>query len=257
MEVIFIGYSYDTLTSVEMHQHTYWEIVLFLKGTGMHTIGKRKIRFSPKMIILQPPNIEHGTVADTKYQDIYIAIKDFVPPIIDKIPIYTDDEENRFMTLVDLMHSAFHKRESNYEQLVQAFMQAIYQMLIGWSIQKPKNNFVDQAKNELILNFSNPRYKTTALLENSHYSSDHFRRRFKKEAGTTPTSYLINLRIEHAKQLLGHRETTGLPIKDIALTCGFSNPYYFSRLFKERTGLSPSDFRDSFKFRVNLKNDVK
>lgn len=243
MRVEFIGYCYEPLTSVEMHKHPYWEIVLFLKGTGTHTIGNKSYRFAPKMIIIQPPNIEHGTIADDKYEDMYIAIDDFVSPVIEEIPVFNDDEENRFRTLADLMHSAFHRREYNYDQIVQAMMQAMYQMIIGWVKQKPKNNFVDLAVNELILNFSNPRYIASELSKKTNYTSDHFRRLFKKETGKTPTAYLIDLRIENAKKLLIQKEKMSYSIKDIALLCGFNDSYYFSRLFKERTGFSPSAFQ--------------
>ena len=40
MEVMLIGYSYANLRSVALHKHTYWEIVIFLEGTGLHTVGQ-------------------------------------------------------------------------------------------------------------------------------------------------------------------------------------------------------------------------
>lgn len=242
MKLEYVGYCYAPLTSVAMHKHPYWEIVVFLKGTGIHTIGYKSFRFRPNMIILQPPEIEHGTVADDKYEDMYIAIKDFVPPVTGEVPIFMDDEENRFRILADIMHSAFHKRGHNYEQIVQSILQTLYQIIVGWSGQEPKSSFVDLAINEMIVNFSNPKYSASHLSKSTNYTSDHFRRLFKHETGKTPTAYLIDLRMEHAKKLLKQKDKISFSIKDIALLCGFSDPYYFSRLFKEKTGISPTEY---------------
>jgi len=63
---------------------------------------------------------------------------------------------------------------------------------------------------------------------------------FKKETGYTPNEYLIQKRVDHAKRLLIGAEETDWRVKDIAAMCGFKGPYYFSRIFKKRTGSAPS-----------------
>ena len=93
MKVEFIGYSYAYLKSVAMHQHPYWEIVIFLEGSGIHTIGDKTYNFTENTIICQPPNVQHGTVAYDKYRDMYIVVKDFIPPFKDESPAFIDDEE--------------------------------------------------------------------------------------------------------------------------------------------------------------------
>lgn len=128
-------------------------------------------------------------------------------------------------------------------QTAQAIFLSMYQMLIGWSKQEPTiNRSVHHALSEMISNYSNPKFSVATLLENSHYTADHFRRMFKKETGKTPTAYLLDLRIHHAKKLLQQKNDTGYLIKDIAMLSGFRDPYYFSRLFKERVGVSPASF---------------
>ncbi len=63
---------------------------------------------------------------------------------------------------------------------------------------------------------------------------------FKKYVNSTPNDYLIDRRCTFAKQLLS---TGAMSIADIAYTCGFENPYYFSRTFKKKTGLTPSEYK--------------
>jgi ribose transport system ATP-binding protein len=71
-------------------------------------------------------------------------------------------------------------------------------------------------------------------------SYDNFRRKFKLQVGLSPNQYFIKLKVERAKELLLF---TDFEIKDIAEKLGFSDPYYFSRVFKEWEGQSPLRFR--------------
>lgn len=66
-------------------------------------------------------------------------------------------------------------------------------------------------------------------------------REFKKYKGLTPIEYLTHLRIEKAKQLL--TDSSNLMFKDIATMVGYQNQYYFSKVFKMITGLSPTEFK--------------
>ena len=63
---------------------------------------------------------------------------------------------------------------------------------------------------------------------------------FKAAYNTTPYAYLIDVRIELAKNLL---KTTKTPIKEIAEYFHFSSEYHFSGSFKQRVGVSPRAFR--------------
>ena len=67
-----------------------------------------------------------------------------------------------------------------------------------------------------------------------------FIRNFKEYTGTTPTQYLLSLRISNAQSLL---ESTSCNVTEIAEIVGYNNPLYFSRLFKKQNGVSPSLFR--------------
>jgi len=63
---------------------------------------------------------------------------------------------------------------------------------------------------------------------------------FRDYTGLTPYQYFLQLRIHRAKELL---RNLSLSIKEIASRMNFDNQYYFSRLFKKKTGLSPSEWR--------------
>ncbi len=67
-----------------------------------------------------------------------------------------------------------------------------------------------------------------------------FRKRFKEYTGFSPSQYYLNLRLQHAKELLS---MSTLSVKEIAYRLQFQSPDYFSTLFKKKTGLKPSEFR--------------
>ena len=83
-----------------------------------------------------------------------------------------------------------------------------------------------------------------SCLSNASNTADMSRRRFndlfKQTYGITPNKYLVSKKVELAKNLL---KIAYLSITDIASMSGYENIYYFSRVFKESTGMSPTEYR--------------
>jgi transcriptional regulator GlxA family with amidase domain len=71
-------------------------------------------------------------------------------------------------------------------------------------------------------------------------SRSHFARAFKATTGMTPMQWLLNQRVERAKNLLLN---STLPIDEIAHTCGFSDQSHFSRAFLRAIGDTPGAWR--------------
>ena len=78
------------------------------------------------------------------------------------------------------------------------------------------------------------------MIRSFDVSRTHFFRVFKEQTGQSPYKYHLQLTIRRASEML--RDST-MSVKSIALALGFSNPYHFSKLFKLKTGSSPSDYR--------------
>ena len=75
----------------------------------------------------------------------------------------------------------------------------------------------------------------------------YFRRMFKKYTGISPIQYHLQLRLKKAENMLSN---TSKPIKEIAFELGFQSIYYFSRLFKQKNGMNPTEMR-----KLNGKHD--
>ena len=72
------------------------------------------------------------------------------------------------------------------------------------------------------------------------YSPSHFSLLFRQQTGESPLAWFNRLKIERACQLL---QTTDMRVNQICHKVGIDDSYYFSRLFKQLTGLSPKQYR--------------
>ena len=71
-------------------------------------------------------------------------------------------------------------------------------------------------------------------------NTSYFSKLFHEQMGCTFSNYLINVRVEKAKMMLTQ---TNMKLYDIAEAVGYTNVQYFSTIFKEKEGLTPSAFR--------------
>lgn len=82
--------------------------------------------------------------------------------------------------------------------------------------------------------------KLADIARAAHMSPYHFSRLFKQSTGLTPHRYVIERRVQRAKELLC---SSTLPIAEIALLCGFANQSHLNRHFKRMLGVSPKALR--------------
>lgn len=80
-----------------------------------------------------------------------------------------------------------------------------------------------------------------AMAELLNVNASYLSTLFKREVGIPLTDYVNRQRVEQAKKLL---VATDFPIKSIAEKCGIPDVYYFSRMFKKRTGCTPRAYRE-------------
>jgi AraC-like DNA-binding protein len=129
----------------------------------------------------------------------------------------------------------------NSQAVIHSLSDALYQMMISWSLTGTRNPAVERFQKTLLDNLSNDEFDLTAEVESSGYSQSYFRKLFKRSTGHSPLGYLNRMRIEYAKHQIQQYFGARL-MKDIALNSGFSDPYYFSRVFHQFEGVSPTEY---------------
>ncbi|KPU26683.1 hypothetical protein TR13x_08885 [Caloranaerobacter sp. TR13] len=109
-------------------------------------------------------------------------------------------------------------------------------------ISNQSDEIVERAKEYIYKNY-NRDIKLEDVAEKVSVSPYYFSKLFKKEMGKNFIDFLTELRIEEAKKKLD----TGMSIKAVARYIGYSDPNYFSRVFKKVTGMSPKNYKKNLK----------
>ena len=92
-------------------------------------------------------------------------------------------------------------------------------------------------------NLSNPDLSNESIAKSAGVSEIYFRKLFKRQFGLTPHAYMQQIRINKAKAMLENGSTD---IEGICSDCGYNNIYYFFKVFKEKTGYTPTDYRKKY-----------
>lgn len=131
----------------------------------------------------------------------------------------------------------------NYEQLRKWFIDKVTQACknITSKREEQTSGLICKAKT-----FIEENYRKDISLDDVSRSVDispyYFSKLFKEESGENFIEYLTNIRIEKAKNLLIHSD---MNIKNICIDTGYSDPNYFSRIFKKQVGITPTEYRES------------
>ena len=71
-------------------------------------------------------------------------------------------------------------------------------------------------------------------------SSSYFTQMFRRSTGQAPHQFVLNARVEHAKDLL---KAPGVRVIDVAIGCGFQTSQHFARVFRSVCAVSPTEYR--------------
>ncbi len=102
---------------------------------------------------------------------------------------------------------------------------------------------IDYIKNNKFFNFS-----VEDLANELHISRTYLFELFKRHLNTSPQEFIISSKIMNARELLME---TDMPITDIAYSCGYQNPFAFSRAFKKEMNCTPRDYRKKYRHSEN------
>lgn len=135
---------------------------------------------------------------------------------------------------------AVHLYEEHLALLLQELFLLIYR-------NRHENNVETSIQKEIVeaARFFSDNYNKEINVSNyardHFFSSNYFTKNFKQYTGLTPTQYITSIRINNAQSMLSNFD---YPINEIVQIVGYSDPLYFSRIFKKHVGYSPKEYRD-------------
>jgi len=162
----------------------------------------------------------------------------------------TLENKHEFMLLLRNSADEFYKKHENYKQLVSCRIHELFiKVCREFAAANAANNRTRYSrasiKAQSILSYINREYhkkisaRDIETLFESNY--DYLNRIFHKITGYTIFSYLSILRINKAKEIIG---TTHMKFSEVSYLVGIDDPYYFSKLFKKVTGMTPTQYRE-------------
>lgn len=104
----------------------------------------------------------------------------------------------------------------------------------------PDNLFVAHVDQLITRNIAKSEFTACTIAEVMHLSRPQLDRRMKQLTQKTAMAYLLDRRMTYARELL---LTTKMPIAEVAVACGFEDTSYFTRVFKQHYGSTPSAMR--------------
>lgn len=244
MSLLFIGKAVSVLRFCPTHVHDVWEIVLNLEGSGVNTVGGVDYAFSKGNILCIPPNTEHMKRSEEGFLDIFMTCSYFpLANVAQNQPLtFEDDASESVGSIISLMYNLYHKKENNYQLVVNSLYEAAMQLIVGKKKSRIADEVIEHIKDCLVSSYSDPEINIDRVLSQSKYCQDYIRRRFKQVEGITPGEYLTALRISSAKKLLEQNALLHLPMGEIGLMCGYYDVHYFSRVFRQKTGKTPREY---------------
>jgi AraC-like DNA-binding protein len=136
-----------------------------------------------------------------------------------------------FETLKDLF-----LHDKNHLKIYSAFYELLYKVS---SANLRKKHPLASVIKYIAENIQSPELSNTCLAKQIGISEVYLRKLFSAHYNITPKQYVLDVRIRKAKQML---RDTPFTIATIAEACGFSSVYHFCRAFKQRTGLTPTEY---------------
>ena len=106
-----------------------------------------------------------------------------------------------------------------------------------------EEDFIDRARSTTKKNLDNPDFNVVQLANELNYSTRQLARILKKSTGLTPVEFILELRLLHAYQIVQDRKFSTL--SEVQYEVGIESASYFSKKFKERFGLNPSQLAKS------------
>ena len=107
-------------------------------------------------------------------------------------------------------------------------------------VGKGARGYLEKSRKKIDWAYSDYSLSVSALAKEAGVSEVYYRKLFKALYHTSPSEYIISVRLRAAEELM---QFTSLPLKECAMRCGFSSLQYFSRVYRKKRGTTPSRWR--------------
>jgi AraC family transcriptional activator of pobA len=256
-----------------MHWHEHFEIIVMLGGRAVFHIDSKPYEVEPGDILIVPAGGLHVGYTSCEGNVEYVAIvfnasllsshttadpvhAQYMAPFLEgslHFPVkldHGDESTPLYFSLLQQTIQEFELKNRAYELAVKTHLYLLFTLLSRQFLPTDRSE-----KTAVSFSRNMDRFKELLLYLKSHYTDNitveqaakrvnlnpfHFCKMFKKTTGRTLIEYVNLIRMNEAEKLLKETDST---ITEIAGQVGCGNPNYFTKMFKQYKGMSPSQMR--------------
>lgn len=224
--------------------YTHHRIYYVVDGGAILKLNDSVHTLKPGYVYLLPAFSMVETICDDYMDHYYIHFQFQQKGVIDLFDTYEPKIELKATkNMEDLFEEMklYYRDSSPHSSMIT--LGAFYQLLAPFfnGCKKPSDNVL---RFEPVLNYIEhnleAKLTTGQLAKILDLDPVYFANLFSSTLGIPPTQYIIKKRLEHAQTLL---TSTNMKVKEIAEASGIDNPMYFSKLFKDKIGMTPGAYR--------------
>lgn len=268
---LFTGKGLRTQSETNYHCHDFLELAFILTGNGKYKIDGQICEVREGDLLIFEPGTYHQAIIKEEggaFMEFFLAATDVHLSGLEPNHLILPGNGRIIHTMGELklkLNKLFASIEAERDALkpgryymLKAYLMQILLLVIREQTapaaaqscpQKPKRySFESTGRKyvvERIIDYFEDHYAEKISLDqialNMYLSPFYISKIFKAETGDTPISYLINIRLEKAMEIL--REEPEPSIQEVAVRVGYEDAYHFSKLFKKKFGFSPSAVR--------------
>lgn len=238
LTVLKLNWEFSDADATHREHHA---ISFRVKGNASYTYNNTFLSVQSGDILFVPENLDYHI----KAQDEELYVIHFEMPEIKQndLEVLHITDYTKAKKLFETCLEVWNKKEPGYQLKTLSIFFDILALITISSLQTKTDEShqkIEPAIKYLHTNFTQPELSVLTLCDIVHMSDTWFRKLFFKCYGTKPITYINTLRINYAKELL---ESGYYTVEETAEMSGFENPKYFSTIFKQFTGCSPSKYK--------------
>ena len=256
----------EDLPRTHYHAHDFVEFSIITSGQIRYNIEGSNYTLKANDVMIFNPGVHHQELIDpaTSCSTLHIGIGNLnidssstnYMRALDGAPIVSVQKyKKEFIQCCEQIATEQHERQLGHSFILKSLVMKLIIILYREMDQcssppfHQSDQLISSDKNVMVqslIDYMSYYYMEDLTLEYlsqiMHISPAYMSRIFKEETGFSPIQFLIQLRLQKAKELLSNPSVS---IKQVAKAVGYEDAYYFSKLFKKHYDVPPSIYRDN------------
>jgi len=232
-----------------------YQVIYITNGQGVfESESSSQVKVKAGTILFLFPNEKHRYKPDinTGWNEYWVGVKGAIIDNLLYAGYISPDKPCHYIGFNDGIVSLYNSIIENTKQEksgYQPLISGIFLHLLGNCHSIIKQSGIESSEEEVVIDRArvlfrsniNSAYTPEQAAQDLNVGYSWFRKRFKSYTGLSPGQYYLQLKIEKAKDFLTN---SNMRIKEISTELNFDSNLYFSKIFKEKTGFSPIEYRN-------------